>query len=278
MAFKHVIFPFSLFSTKLPKKFSQNFSPSMVRTTCEIPMPASFSKLFFSTQSHLGGQKITNRMKESVFGQRPDGISIFDIEKSWEKFILAARAICGLSHAETICAVSGKTFGRKAILKFSESLGCKPITSRFIPGTFTNTGVRGSIEPRLIIVSDPVFDKQAVLEASLVNCPVIGFCNTDASLENVDIAIPMNNRSSKAIGVAFFILSKLVNFMKNGESLEENIKNVELFFFRDAHELEKLLEEHIAENSVQFTVPTPEAEGDYGKVAVESPSSGSGWQ
>lgn len=250
----------------------------MVKSTCEIQMPSSYAKLFLATQSHLGGSKITNRMSESVFGQRPDGISIFDIEKSWEKFVLAARAICGISFPETICAVSGKTFGRKAILKFSENIGCKPITSRFIPGSFTNTLVRGSIEPRLIIVSDPVFDRQAVSEAAMVNCPVIAFCNTDASLNNVDIAIPINNRSPKAIGVSFFILSKLVNFMKNGESLEDNIKNVELFFYRDALELEKLLEEHIAENTVQFAAPTIVEESDFGRAApVESENTGSEW-
>lgn len=250
----------------------------MVMSKCSIPMPSSYAKLFFATQSHLGGSKITNRMQDSVFGQRPDGISIFDIEKFWEKFVLAARAICGINFPETICAVSGKTFGRKAILKFSESIGCKPITSRFVPGSFTNTGVRGSIEPRLIIVSDPVFDKQAVNEASVVNCPVIAFYNTDASLNNVDIAIPINNRSPKAIGVSFFILSKLVNFMKKGESLEDNIKNVELFFFRDALELEKLLEEHIAENTVQFAAPTPTEDADFGRAApVEAETSGSEW-
>lgn len=250
----------------------------MVNPTCIIPMPASYSKLFIATQAHLGGNKITNRMKESIFAQRPDGISIFDIEKCWEKFILAARAICGISHPETICAVSGKTFGRKAVLKFSEAVGCKPITSRFIPGSFTNTSVRGSIEPRLIVVSDPVFDKQAVNEASLVNCPVIAFCNTDASLDNVDIAIPINNRSPKAIGFSFFVLSKLVNYMKNGEGLEQDIKKFELFLYRDSVELMKLMEENMADSKVQFAAPSGD-EKDFGReVSANNDNISAEWQ
>jgi small subunit ribosomal protein SAe len=250
----------------------------MVTPACGISMPSSYAKLFIATQAHLGGNKITNRMKESIFAQRPDGISIFDINKTWEKFVLAARAICGISYPETICAVSGKTFGRKAILKFSESIGCKPITSRFIPGSFTNTSVRGSIEPRLIIVSDPVFDRQAVNEASLVNCPVIAFCNTDASLDNVDIAIPINNRSPKAIGFSFFVLSKLVNYMRNGEDLEHNIKNVELFFYRDAVELERLMEENLAESKIEFTAPSVADDRDFGRnIPVETEDSGKEW-
>jgi len=238
-------------------------------------MPADYAKLFILTQSHLGGQKVTHKMKEYVFGQRQDSISVFDIEKSWEKFVLAARAIAGIKFPETICAVSGKTFGRKAVLKFAESVGCKPITSRFIPGSFTNTTVKGSIEPRLIIVSDPVFDKQAISEASMVNCPIIAFCNTDAVLSNVDICIPVNNRSPKAIGASFFILSKVVDYIKNGTDLMSNLKNVELFFFRDPFELEKLQEEQDVMTKVQFA-PSPierADERDFGRVmATESDS------
>lgn len=233
-------------------------------------MPDSYAKLLFTTQAHLGGSKVSNRMKQYVFGKRTDGITVFDVEQTWEKFILAARAICGIEFPETISVVSGKTFGRKAVLKFSESVGTKPITSRFIPGSFTNTTVKGSIEPRLIVVSDPVFDKQAVLEAGKVNCPVIAFCNTDASLSNVDIAIPINNRSSKAIGASFFILAKLINYIKNGEDLEKDIKNVELFFFRDPQELETLFAEQNAENEIQFApAPSTQDEGTFGIPANE---------
>ncbi|KAM0681196.1 structural constituent of ribosome [Glugoides intestinalis] len=242
-----------------------------------IPIPESYANLLLITQSHLGGYKVSKGMEPYVFGRRSDGITVFDTKKAWEKFILAARAICGIKFPETISAVSGKTFGRKAVLKFSQSVGTKPITSRFIPGSFTNTTVKGSIEPRLIIVSDPVFDKQAVLEAGKVNCPVIGFCNTDASLSYVDIAIPVNNRSSKAIGAAFFILSNLINYIKNGKDLEKDIKNVELFFFRDVQELETLLAEQNAENSIQFApVPSTKEEGIFG-IPVNEGNSPNVW-
>lgn len=241
-------------------------------------MPELYAKLLFVTQSHLGGATPSDKMQGYIFGKRQDGITVFDIERTWEKFILAARAIAGIKYPETICAVSGKTFGRKAVLKFSEAVKCKPVTSRFVPGSFTNTTVKGSIEPRLIVVSDPVVDKQAVNEASMVNCPVIAFCNTNAPLCNVDIAIPINNRSSGAIGAAFFILSKLVNYIKNGEDLLKDIKNVELFFYRDAVELERLLEENNAENKIQFAPATSNGEdADFGRTAVETESA-SGWE
>ena len=231
-----------------------------------IKMPDVFAKLLIVTQAHLGGIKTTKQMKKYAFGSRNDKIAVFDLKKTWEKFVLAARAICGLGHEDDIMAVSCKTFGKKPVMKFAETVGCKAYTGRFIPGTFTNTMIKNNFEPRLLVISDPVVDKQAVEEAALVNCPVIAFCNTDATLRYIDIAIPLNNRSPKAIGASFFILSRLVRYMKHGIELTEGIKEVELFFYRCQAELEKIQEEQNQENlfdkidkSMNFN-----KEGDFG--------------
>lgn len=237
----------------------------MAKTNGLIPLPESFAKLIFATQSHLGGAKISNKMKKYVYGQSYSKVSVFDIEQTWEKFILAARAIAGLTNSMSVCAVSGKQFGRKPVLKFAETTNVTPVTGRFVPGFFTNKNVKGGLEPKLLVVSDPTFDKQAVNEAAMVNCPVIGFCNTDVDMVNVDIAIPINNRSSRAIGASFFILSRLVNYIKFGNSLEENIKNVELFFFRDALELESIQKEYNEENKVLFAPNEASETSDYGR-------------
>ena len=38
------------------------------------------------------------------------------------------------------------------------------------------------LEPRLLIVTDPLTDHQPILEASYVNIPIIAFADTDAPL------------------------------------------------------------------------------------------------
>lgn len=250
----------------------------MAKSTNQIPMPESFGRLYIASKAHLGGIKLTNKMSRYIFGQRQDKINIFDLEQTWEKMILAARACAAVKRTESIVAISGKTFGRKPVLKFAEAISCKPYTGRFIPGSFTNTNIKGSVEPRLIVVSDPIADKQAIMESSKVNCPVIAFCNTDADLSFIDIAIPINNRSPHAIGVCFFILGRLINYIKSGADLEANIKEVELFFYRDASELESLLAEQNAEKMLEFTNfdNQPDNEADFGQAVAETPLEDSG--
>ncbi|OQS54844.1 RPS0 [Ecytonucleospora hepatopenaei] len=217
-----------------------------------LKMPSIFAKLLIITQAHLGGVKSTKQMKKYIYGERKDRIAVFDLQKTWKKFVLAARAICGLPHSDDITVISCKTFGKKPVMKFAEAVGTKSYTGRFIPGSFSNTTIKNSCEPRLIIVSDPVVDKQAVEEAALVNCPTIAFCNTDSDLKYVDIAIPLNNRSPKAIGASFFILSRLVNFIKHGVPMDQEIKEVELFFYRCPSELEALQEEQNEDNYIEM--------------------------
>jgi small subunit ribosomal protein SAe len=74
---------------------------------------------------------------------------------------------------QTVCVISARPYGQRAVLKFAAHTGSVAIAGRFTPGNFTNYITRSFKEPRLIIVTDPRTDAQAIKEASYVNIPVI---------------------------------------------------------------------------------------------------------
>ncbi|KAH9365362.1 small ribosomal subunit protein uS2-like [Haemaphysalis longicornis] len=195
---------------------------------------------FLTAKTHLGTNNLDFQMKEYCFKRRPDGIHLINLKKTWEKLLLAARAIVAIENPAEVCAISSRPYGQRAVLKFASFTGATPIAGRFTPGTFTNQIQAAFREPRLLVVCDPRADHQPVTEASYVNLPVIAFCNTDASLRYVDIAIPCNNKSQHSIGLLWWMLTREVLRMRGSilRDLPWEIM-VDLFFYRDPEETEK---------------------------------------
>jgi len=203
--------------------------------------------------THLGSENTDYQMQQYVFKRRPDGVHIINLRRTWEKILLAARAIVAIERPADVYVISSRPFGQRAVLKFGHYVGASSIAGRYTPGAFTNQIQAAFREPRLLIVTDPRADHQPITEASYVNIPVIAFCNTDSPLRYVDIAIPCNNKSPHSIGLMWWMLAREVLRLRGTITRDRWKIMVDLFFYRDPEEAEK--EEQAAKELAQASKP-----------------------
>ena len=219
-------------------------------------------QLLITAGCHLGSKRVTKQMKRYVYKCREDGVYIFNVEKIYEKIQVAARVIASIPESDTVISVSGRPAGQRAVYKFGQFTKSHAVAGRWTPGMLTNLITKKFIEPRLLIVTDPRQDYNALVESSYVNIPVIAICNTDNNLTYVDCAIPCNNRQKRSLAMIYWLLTKEVLKLKGEIQGDEFNCLPGAFMYREDKETKEK-----AKTEEKTEEPQPEAEAEEAQEA-----------
>ncbi len=171
---------------------------------------------YLSAGVHIGLTTKTADMKRFIYKIRPNGLAVLNVGMIDKRIGYAANL---LAEKKNILVVSRKENGQQSVKKFAEVVGCKAIVGRFMPGSLTNPSYKDFFEPDILIVTDPLADKQAIKEAYKMRIPIIGLVDTFNELAYLDFVIPCNNKGKKSLATIYWLLTKLI-LEKRGEKLE----------------------------------------------------------
>lgn len=179
------------------------------------------TELYLKAGSHIGLRSRTKDMRKFIFRIRQDGLSIIDVNKIDERIKIAAKFI---SRFKKIMVVSRKPNGHKPVKMFAQLIGGKAVIGRFLPGTLTNPNFEEYYEPEVVIVTDPIADKQAIKEAVKMHLPVIALCDTLNTFRNIDFVIPCNNKGKKSLATIYYMLAKEILKARGEIEKDEDFK------------------------------------------------------
>ncbi len=179
--------------------------------------------IYLENGIHIGLKFKTNDMRAYIYriksARTPRGwikISVFDVAKIDKRIRQAAKFLSMYTPGDVVI-ISNGLYGRKPASAFARYCGFKFVDGRFDSGTFTNPNSKKYVEPKVIFVTAPAEDKQAIKEASKEHIPVIAFVNSNTRFKNIDFIIPGNNVGKYSVAMLYWLLTKEMSKIKGFE-------------------------------------------------------------
>ncbi len=156
---------------------------------------------------HLGTKVKTKDMQKFISKVRPDGLAIIDIAKTDERLRIVSKFVSKYE-PDQILVVGRREVAVKPIIMFSKYTKIKSYPGRYPPGALTNPQLKNYVDPEVVIITDPLLDRNALKDAFETGRIIIAFCDTNNTFEMIDIAIPANNKGARSLALLYWILAR----------------------------------------------------------------------
>ncbi|HEV8595509.1 MAG TPA: 30S ribosomal protein S2 [Thermoplasmata archaeon] len=164
---------------------------------------------YLTSGVHIGTQQKSASMKPFIYKVRTDGLYVLDIKLTDTRLRVAAKFLSRYP-PDKILIVAARQYGQKPARLFAQALGAQVFAGRFVPGTMTNPNLMQYTEPKVLVVTDPAADQQALREAMTVGIPILGLCDANNDVRFVDLVIPTNNKGRRALATIYWLLTREV--------------------------------------------------------------------
>ncbi len=168
-------------------------------------------QLYLSCGIHIGTKLLSGDARRYIYRQTNYGLYVINLEETDRRIKIAAKFLSKYVEegSDRVIVCSVRRYGKEPVKQFCEALGCRAITTRFIPGSLTNPIIDTYIkDASVVVIVDPHADKVILREAKIARIPVVSLFDTDDTLDGIDLAIPANNRGKKALGLAFWLIAR----------------------------------------------------------------------
>jgi len=212
------------------------------RTDMLIPLEE-----YVKTGIYLGTRAVTPTMKPFVYRRRADGLAIFNTDIIDEKLKEGIEYLSKFNPDE-IAVVCKRPSGWRAVNMFSKITGIKVFTKKYPAGILTNTTLPDFFENELTVIADSWLDKNALHDTLKVHKKIMLICDTNNFSQGADKIIIGNNKSSRSLGVIFYLLAR--GYCK-AKGIEADIPDLEWW---TAEEDEPRVEEKVKKVEAEFGV------------------------
>lgn len=185
----------------------------MVENTTLVPVDD-----YLTAGVHIGTKYKNGFTDKFIIRSRPDGLKILNTDDVDSRLKVLINLLSRYDPSEFVI-MGRRENAKKPLQMFAKLIGCDIFTGRYLPGKLTNVSLEDFKEYKVVIVCDPLTDKNILSEAFEQGILTIGFCDTNNRTSKLDLVVPINNKGKKSMGLAFMLIAK--HYLSNRGIIKE---------------------------------------------------------